>query len=152
MAKVNFLGSTITSQGMAPIRGKIDEFLKSLKIPSNVKQVRRFIGLCQFYKSYLPGLAEKLLPFYQLLRTTTPFALTTEHEQTFDQLRTELKLICETNLRLPKQELQYVILADASFYAAGYVLMIEEYPNTDSKNRNSTPQLVSDHEFFNQHI
>ena len=31
------------------------------------------------------------------------------------------------SLRLPKTDKKYVIMADASFYAAGYVKMIEDY-------------------------
>ena len=129
MASVQFLGSTITSQGMSPIQQKIDSFIQKLKPPRNVRQVRRFIGFCQFYKAYLPRLAEKLLPFYQLLRSDSNFELQEGHHTTFENLIKELKMICDTQLRLPKRDLQYVILADASFYAAGYVLMVEDYPN-----------------------
>ena len=115
---VTFLGSKITSSGMAPITEKIEKFLHSLKPPRTLKQVRRFIGFCQFYKAFTPRLAEKLLPFYQLLKSDTEFVINCDHISTIEQMKKELKTICESSLRLPKKGVQYVILADASFYAA----------------------------------
>ena len=120
---VTFLGSKITSSGMAPITEKTDKFLHSLKPQRTLKQVRRFIGFCQFYKAFIPRLAEKLLPLYQLLKSDTEFVINCDHISTIEQMKKELKTICESSLRLPKKGLQYVILADASFYAAEYVLM-----------------------------
>ena len=34
---------------------------------------------------------------------------------------------CKITLRQPKTDLQYVISSDASYYSAGYVLMVEDY-------------------------
>ena len=132
---IEFLGSTITSGGMSPINSKISRFLDRLKPPQTVKQVRRFIGFCQFYKPFLPRLAEKLLPFYQLLKVDQEFILGEDQLSSFETLKNDLATICSNNLRLPTKDSQYVILADASFYAAGYVLMIEDY--TTSSNGQS---------------
>ena len=46
-------------------------------------------------------------------------------------------------LKLPKASAQYVILTDASFYAAGYVLLIEEYASDQSGKQNKTYVAVS---------
>ena len=112
---------------MTPTLEKVEKFLKDLPIPRNVRQVKRMIGFYQFYKSFLPGLAEKLLPFYQLLRTTNEFQLTDKHHDNFAQLKQDLTNACQMTLRLPIAEKQYIIMADASFYAAGYVLLIDDY-------------------------
>ena len=47
------------------------------------------------------------------------------------------------SLRLPKANAQYVILTDASFYAAGYVLMIEDYITDQSGKTYKTYVPVS---------
>ena len=47
------------------------------------------------------------------------------------------------SLRLSKADAQYVILADASFHAAGYVLMIEEYLTDQSGKPSKTYVPVS---------
>ena len=48
-----------------------------------------------------------------------------------EKLTNDLSTACDLSLRLPKVDRQYVIMADASFYAAGHVLMIEEYTTND---------------------
>ena len=127
VTRIVFLGKTISGEGISPIEWKIEKFLRSLKMPTNTKQTKRMIGFFQFYKEFIPELAEKLLPFYQLLRNETDFKTTDEHEEILHTLKTNLKHACQLSLRLPRQNDQYVIMADASFYAAGYVLMIKDY-------------------------
>ena len=51
----------------------------------------------------------------------------TIHREIFEELKHELKRICQMTLRLTKVGCQYVILADSSYFAAGFVLMIEDY-------------------------
>ena len=48
-----------------------------------------------------------------------------------EKLTNDLRTACDLSLRLPKVDQQYVIMADASFYAAGYVLMIEDYTTNE---------------------
>ena len=110
-----------------PQKKKISNFLEKLQIPQIEKQVTRFIGFLQFYKSFIPRLSEKLLPFYKLLHKDHDIVIQIIHRETFEELKHELKRICQMTLRLPKVGCQYVILADASYYAAGFVLMIEDY-------------------------
>ena len=45
----------------------------------------------------------------------------------FEQIKVNLRLTMERVLRLPIAGRQYVIMADASDFAAGFVLMIEDY-------------------------
>ena len=124
---IEFLGQTITSEGVQPTGEKITKILENLQIPKTEKQIRRFIGFLQFYKAFIPKLSEKLLPFYKLLHKDQDLILESIHREIFDELKNELKRICQMTMRLPKTGCQYVILADASYYAAGFVLMIEDY-------------------------
>ncbi len=52
--KIEFLGRTITPQGISPINDKVEKFLEDLKMPSNLKQTQRFIGFINFYKDFIP--------------------------------------------------------------------------------------------------
>ena len=52
------------------------------------------------------------------------------------KLTKDLKSGCEKSLRLPMTNRQYVIMADASFYATGFVLSIEDH----TKRTNGTPE------------
>ena len=127
LEKISFLGNSITSQGITPNAIKVEKFLETLKMPRNVKQVKRLIGFLQFFRLFLPNLSVKLCEFYKLLRNDVPFIINEEHKKNFNILKSDLKKATKTYLRLPKPDLQYVIVADASYYGAGYVLMIEDY-------------------------
>ena len=47
--------------------------------------------------------------------------------QHIDHLKGALERAWKMSLRLPLPNQQFVILADASYYSAGYVLMMEDY-------------------------
>ena len=90
---------------------------------------QKVIGFFNFYKAFIPEL-EKLLPFYRLLKKETDFEINEEHNIMLNKLTQDLQSACEITLRLPMTNRQYVIMADASFYAAGFVLIIEDYTQT----------------------
>ena len=127
LAKINFLGNTITEQGITPNKEKVEAFLATMKMPKNPKQVKRLIGFLQFFRAFLPNLSLTLIPFYQLLKKGAEFAITAQHRENFLTLKAHLLRATNTYLRLPVADLQYVVVTDASHYGAGYVLMIEDY-------------------------
>ena len=125
--KIDYLGSTITPMGISPEHAKIEKFLEKIRMPATVKQVKRLIGFVQFFRSFIPNLGEKLLPFYKLLRKDSEFKTTQDHFDALELLKTDLINATKSTLRLPKPGLQYVILCDASFHGTGFVLMVEDY-------------------------
>ena len=143
LKEMTFLGNTITNEGMQPDKKKVTDFLSTLKVPKTPKQIRRFIGFFQYFRAFIPKLGEKLLPFYKLLRQENETVLTDEHHKQIETLRKDLEQACTLSLRLPKANAQYVILTDASFYAAGYVLMIEDYITDQSGKTYKTYVPVS---------
>ena len=128
--RIHYLGNIITTCGIRPQEEKIKDFLATMRIPKSIKQVKRLIGFLQFFRSYIPALNDKLLPFYRLLRKTTQFMIENDHIQAFDSLRQDLLNATQTTLRLAKPGKQFVILCDASYHGTGFVLMIEDYINT----------------------
>ena len=68
--EVDFLGRTITTNGVAPQKQKIAKFLENVKFPRSKKALQRYIGFLNYYRNYIPRLAERLTPFFQLLKTT----------------------------------------------------------------------------------
>ena len=143
LKEMTFLGNTITTAGTQPDKKKVSDFLSTLKVPKTPKQIRRFIGFFQYFRAFIPKLGEKLLPFYKLLRQENETVLTEEHHKQIEALKKDLEQACTLSLRLPKANAQYVILTDASFYAAGYVLMIEDYITDQSGKTYKTYVPVS---------
>ena len=141
--RMKFLGNIITPAGISPEQEKISTFLKKIKMPQTVKQVKRLIGFVQFFRNYMPSLGEKLIPFYRLLRKDIAFQTNEEHQKSLEVLKHDLIQATEITLRLPKPGLRYVILCDASYHGTGFVLMVEDYVKTDNKGEMKTYAPVS---------
>ena len=107
-------------------------------MPQTTKQVKRLIGFVQFFKNYIPNLGEKLIPIYQMLRKDVVIQPTETHFENLERLKTDLIEATKMTLRLPKPGLQYVLLCDASYYEAGFVLMVEDYVTGNESNVKKT--------------
>ena len=129
--EIEFLGRSITTKGIAPIEEKIDKFLKNIKLPTSVKSLQRYIGFVQFYSQYIPRLAEKLVPLYKLLQKDVKYELTHIHKDAIFDINENLANAAKMSLRLPLPDKQLVIRFDASEQVAGYVLLIEDYTETN---------------------
>ena len=70
--QVEFLGKTISSEGLLPQSHKIQNFLNKLRFPKSKKALQRHLGFVIYYRNYIPKMAEKLNPFYKLLKTEVP--------------------------------------------------------------------------------
>ena len=64
LSDIQFLGSSITTEGMSENRERVEKFLNSLKMPKTPKQICQFIGSFQYFRAFLPKLSDRLLPFY----------------------------------------------------------------------------------------
>ena len=129
---VDFLGRTITTNGVAPQKQKIAKFLERVKFPRSKKALQRYIGFLNFYRNYIPRLAERLTPFFQLLKTTdakTKIPITPDIMKQFREINEALDRCCQLALRQPLPGKQLVLMTDASFQAAGYAVLIEDDPN-----------------------
>ena len=146
--KIEFLGRSITTKDIAPLEGRIDNFLKKLKLPISVKSLQRYIGFVQFYRQYIPKLAEKLVPLYKLLQKDVKFVLTQVHKDAIFDINENLARAAKLSLRLPLPDKQLVIMCDASEHAAGYVLLIEDYTESnDGKKKTYAPVAFGSQRF-----
>ena len=83
-------------------------------------------------------MAEKLNPFYKLLKTEVPINITSDLKETFDSVNTALSNACELALKQPILGKQLVLMTDASFRSAGYALMIEDNPDQKIQSKRKT--------------
>ena len=128
----DFFGRTITTNGVAPQKQKIAKFLQKVKFPRSKKVLQRYIGFLNYYRNYIPRLAERLTPFFQLLKTTdakTKIPITPDIMKAFREINEALDRCCQLALRQPLPGKQLVLMTDASFQAAGYAVLIEDHPN-----------------------
>ncbi len=68
-SKVKFLGHIVSEQGCRPDPANT-EAIQKMKPPTNVKEVRRFLGMCGFYRKHVPNFAQITNPLTNLTRGT----------------------------------------------------------------------------------
>ena len=117
--EISYLGFKITDKGLF----KTDEKIKAIKeslAPTNVSEVRSFLGLVTFYSKFVPNLATMAAPIYQLTRNNVPFDWNEECQKAFRSLKQELisyRFLTYFNPKLP-----LIVSCDASPVGLGAVL------------------------------
>ena len=136
--QVEFLGRTISPEGISPQARKIQNFLDKHIFPKSKKALQRYLGSVNYYRNFVPRMAKKLNPFYKLLKTEVPINITSELKETFHSVNKALSDSCELALEQPITGKQLVLLTDASFRSAGYALMIEDNPDQKIQSKRKT--------------
>ena len=127
--EIDFLGRTITPEGVKPQKERVIQFLEKTKFPKSKKALQRYLGFLNYYRNYIPRLSEKLVPFFQLLKKDEKVLVTTELIEQFNEINRDLDRCTQLALRQPLPNRQLVLMTDASFTAAGYAILTEDDPN-----------------------
>ncbi len=91
-----------------------------MKAPTTVKEVRRFLGMCGFYRKHISSFAKIAAPLANLLRTNTTFKWMEQSQQSFEQLKACLMntpILVKTQVNQP-----FLLTTDASNTHIGCVL------------------------------
>ena len=59
--EIDFLGRTITPQGVKPQKQNVQNFLEKTKFPKSKKALQRYLGFLNYFRNYVPRLSERLL-------------------------------------------------------------------------------------------
>ncbi|GFY25767.1 retrovirus-related Pol polyprotein from transposon 17.6 [Trichonephila clavipes] len=114
------LGFVVTPEGILIDKDKsvsINEF----PVPKDQKQIKSFLGCCNFYRRYIKNFAKRALPLTNLLRKDTPFEGTSETQEAFDDIKKAI--LNPPVLALPDQNAELQITTDASSRGIGAVLV-----------------------------
>ena len=72
LKEINYLGH-IVGDGVIKIDPSRVESIRTLPVPLDKKAVKRFIGMAQFCRNFLPSLNIHMAPLYDLLKNNVPF-------------------------------------------------------------------------------
>jgi len=128
--QVEYLGHTTTPSGIKPQIRKTSTVL-NLQEPTNVKELRSFIGLVNYYHDFIPQRSHVLAPLTSLTSPKLPFLWSKTCRVAFEKLK--LALATSTLLAYPDPRLPFIIEPDASDYQLGSI--ISQHPSLSSINR-----------------
>ena len=86
---VNFLGHSISQDGLRLTAAKITDIVNFIE-PKSVDQVRSFLGICSFYRKFIPKFAKEAEPLYSLLRKRSTFEWREECRDAFKCIKNKL--------------------------------------------------------------
>ena len=69
---VDFLGFVVSSEGILPDPSKLDA-VRTFPVPKSVKDVRSFLGLCNYYRRFVKDFAKIASPLNRLTRKFISF-------------------------------------------------------------------------------
>lgn len=148
-SEVTFLGYRISEAGTKPLDTKV-QAIKQFPIPKTVKQLRRFLGMLNFYRRFIPLAAKLQAPLNALLtgsvKGSHPVHLTGDTLHAFEECKESLSNA--TLLAHPDCHAKLAVVTDASDVAIGAVM--QQFKNNEwqplaffSRKLNSAQQKYS---------
>lgn len=66
--EVQYLGHKVDAKGLHTVKAKVRAVVEA-PAPTNVTELKAYLGLLNYYNRFLPNLSTLLAPLHQLLRT-----------------------------------------------------------------------------------
>jgi hypothetical protein len=82
LEKIAFLGHILTAEGIEVDPSKV-EAVSKWKQPSNVSEVRSFLGMAGYYRRFIKGFSSIEKPMIELLKKDNKFVWTPKCEESF---------------------------------------------------------------------
>jgi transposase InsO family protein len=121
--QVSFLGHIVSAAGIAPDPDKVKD-VREWRVPTEVTQVRSFIGLCTYYRRFVAGFSSICKPLYILTEKSMTWHWGTDQQVAFDTMKE--KLTTAPILAYPNPDDKFILDTDASAYGIGGVLSQEQ--------------------------
>jgi hypothetical protein len=119
-SSIDYLG-VIIEKGMTRMDPVKIAGIKNWLTPTKVKDVRSFLGFCNFYWPFIQGFAHLARPLNELTRKDTEWTWENRHQQAFEELKT--RVTTEPVLAHPILTDPFELEVDASGFAMGAVLL-----------------------------
>ena len=117
---IKFLEHLVTSEGLKPDPEKV-EAIQMTKEPSNVTELRRYLGFIQYLTRFLPNLADGIEPLIKLTKSDTKWVWGEDEKESFKSVKELIMKEPILHFYNPEEELE--IQCDASDTELGAVLM-----------------------------
>jgi len=131
-SETEYLGFLIGADGVKPNPNKV-EAIKGMPAPKTVREVRSFIGMCSYYRRFVPSFSQIAEPLIALTRKYARFSWSEECQKAFDLIKERLTVA--PLLAYPDTTKPYVLYTDASDSCIGACLaqVVEEDGRQEEK-------------------
>lgn len=102
-SRIKYLGHIVSAAGIQKSPEKVEAIINAPR-PTNITEVRAFVGYVAYYSKFIPNVASILHPIYNLLRNTSEFQWTTACESAFQKIKEEIasdRVLTYYNPKLP---------------------------------------------------
>ncbi len=117
--EIEFLGFLIDKDGVHPTTSKT-KAIKEAPAPTNIGELRSYLGMLNHYSKFLPHVATKCAPLYDMLKKNATWKWTGVEQRAFEASRSDLT--SENLLVHYDGDKEIVLSCDASPYGVGCVL------------------------------
>jgi transposase InsO family protein len=131
--ETKFLGYIVNHEGIK-INPEKCEVIKNYKVPKSAKDVKKFLGLTSYYRSFIDNYSEIAEPLTKLTQMApnkrlTKFAWSTECQQSFEEF---IKRLSSTPILVyPNFSKKFRLITDASDVGIGAILCQEDDENKE---------------------
>ncbi len=116
--EVSYLGFTLTPEGIKPGKNKL-KAIQTAKAPADVKMIRSFVGLCNFFRTHIKDFAVIAAPLFRLTQKDSGYKGGPLPEAAMDAfINLRKQLISEPVMAFPRIDRQYTLITDAAMVRA----------------------------------
>ncbi|XP_026687880.1 uncharacterized protein K02A2.6-like [Diaphorina citri] len=116
---IEYLGHVIDEHGLHKSQDKISAIVNA-KRPENVKELKSFLGMANYYNKFTPNLASTLYPLNSLLKKDKKYCWTKDCEESFEKIKSQIS--SENVLVHFSADLPLLLATDASPFGLGACL------------------------------
>ena len=117
--KVEYLGHVVTPEGVSPNPDKV-RVVQEFPPPNNLKELRHFLGLANYYRRFVKGFSHIANPLNALTKKGVYLHWTEECAVAFDKLK--CALVSAPILAYPSFKEPFLLFVDASSTGIGFTL------------------------------
>ena len=89
--------------------------------PTNISGQKRYLGMCSYFREYIPNMSSLTIHLHSLLHKDQPFVWTSEHQTEFDGLK-QILISPSVMLYHSNWDLPFEVHVDASKHGVGTIL------------------------------
>ncbi len=118
-SELKILGYVVNKYGVKPCPKKV-EVIQNTPVPKTRKQMRAFLGLCNFFRRHIKNYADICHPLYAMTSVKKKFTFGQEQQKAFELLKDAMVKACL--LTVPDFSKPYVLITDGATCGLGATL------------------------------